>query len=87
MHRRIALDFGNNYQGQLSLCSIQTTSSRNSPLVQLADLVAGAVNRRLNHRGDRNYKDDMADRIINVLGLTLNEEDLPSLDSTALFRI
>lgn len=87
MHRRIALDFENNYQGKLVLNSIQTASSRNSQLVQLADLVAGAVNRRLNHRGDRNYKDDMADRIIDVLGLTLNEEDLPGLDSTAHFRV
>lgn len=87
MHRKIGLDFENSYQGKLSLCSIQTVSSRISPLIQLADMAAGAVNRRLNHVGDRNAKDDMADMIIDSLGLVLNESDFPELDSTALFLV
>ncbi|WP_368086245.1 DUF3800 domain-containing protein [Nitrosospira multiformis] len=57
----------------------------NSPLVQLADLVAGAVNRRLNHNGDRNSKDQMADLIIEQLELSLDKADLPELDAAALF--
>ena len=87
MQRRLAVDFDNNYNGELVLTSIQTASSRHSALVQLADLVAGAINRRLNHRGDRNVKDEMADMIIDVLGLSLEEGVLPEFDSTALFRV
>jgi hypothetical protein len=56
-------------------------------MIQLADLIAGAVNRRLNHRGDRNFKDEMADQIIEELGLKLEEENLPDLDAAALFRV
>ncbi len=87
MKRRVAQDYVRTYYGKLMLCAVQTASSRDSPLVQLADLVAGAVNRRLNHRGDRNVKDEMADMIIDQLGLALEEDDLPDLDATALFRV
>ncbi len=72
---------------QLKVASMQTTSSRNSPLVQLADLVAGAVNRLLNHEGERNYKDDMADLVVKMLDLDLSEDGVPGLDASALFRI
>lgn len=85
MQRRIAADYERDYPKQLVLTSIRTASSRNSPLIQLADTVSGAVNRRLNHSGDRNVKDEMADMVINELGLTLTEGGLPGLDATALF--
>lgn len=54
-------------------------------MILMAGLIAGAVNRRLNNRGELNYKDDMADRIIDELGLTLQEKQLPGLDAAALF--
>lgn len=87
MTRKVTADFARHYDGQLQLSSIETASSRNSALVQLADLVAGAVNRRLNHVGDRNYKDEMSDWIIHTLDLTLDEEGVPDLDVSALFRV
>lgn len=85
--RRVTSDFERTHNGKLKLCEIQTTSSRNSRLVQLADLVAGAINRKLNYKGERNYKDDMAERIIHDLDLTLNSEEVPGLDATALFNV
>nr|WP_254223925.1 DUF3800 domain-containing protein [Burkholderia multivorans] len=45
-----------------------TVSSKDSALVQLADVVAGAANRQLNFKGERNYKDEIADRVMDVLG-------------------
>lgn len=87
MKQRIGENFQRTYDGKLTLASVQTASSRKSPLVQLADIVAGAVNRRLNPQAERNHKDEMADIIIDKLGLTLDEGDLPELDSAALFRI
>lgn len=87
MQRRIADSYARTYPDQLRLSSMRTAPSRNSPLIQLADLIAGAVNRRLNHKGDRNFKDDMADMIVGKLGLALNEEELPDLDAAALFLL
>lgn len=87
MQRRVTSDFERVYDGQLKLFDVRTTSSRNSPLVQLADLIAGAVNRRLNHTGEKNYKDEMADWIIHSLDIALNEEGVPGLDASALFNV
>ncbi len=62
-------------------------SSKDSALVQLADVIAGAANRRLNFRGERNYKDEIADRVMDVLGLQLEEGVAPEVDAAVLFRI
>jgi len=75
------------YSTSLRIESIQAVSSRNSSLVQLADVVAGAVNRKLNHEGDRNYKDDMADLVFGMLDLDFSEDGIPGLDASALFKI
>lgn len=87
MKQRISKAYERSYNGKLVLSVVQTASSRNSPLVQLADIVAGAVNRRSNHHGDRNTKDEMADMIIEQLELVLDEGNLPELDAAALFRV
>lgn len=87
MKRKIEIDLARNYDGQFLVGDIQTVSSRKSALVQLADLIAGAVNRRLNHENERNYKDEMADLIVQTLDLTLSEEGVPGLDVSALFRV
>jgi len=86
LKRRINEEY-KRYEGGLALAEIKTVSSRNSRLVQLADVLAGAINRRLNYHGDRNVKDEMADMIIDRLGLALGEGDLPGLDATALFWV
>lgn len=85
--RRVTSDFERTHDGKLKLCEIQTTSSKNSHLVQLADLVAGALNRKLNHTGEANYKDDIAERIVHDLDLTLNTSGVEGLDTTALFNV
>lgn len=87
MKRKIGEEFTRSHNGELVLDTIQTVSSRASPLVQLADLIAGAVNRRLNNSGERNYKDEMADWVIHTLDLSLSEEGVLGLDASALFRV
>ncbi len=85
--RRVTSDFERTYDGKLKLGEVQTVSSRQSPLVQLADLVAGSLNRKLNHAGEKNYKDEMAERIMHDLDLTLNTEGVDGLDTAALFKV
>jgi hypothetical protein len=87
MKDRIAAAFEQSYEKQMQLVRMDTVSSKHSALVQLADLIAGAVNRRLNHKGEKNYKDEMADWIIHTLDIALNEEGIPGLDASALFKV
>ncbi|MGA3209607.1 MAG: DUF3800 domain-containing protein [Syntrophales bacterium] len=87
MQRRITAHYQRLHPNQLALTGIRTVSSRSSPLIQLADTVAGSINRRLNHKGDGNVKDQMADMVIEELGLVLDEGELPGLDATALFLL
>lgn len=87
LRTRITDAFERDSEGKLTIESIKTTSSRISPLVQLADLIAGAINRKLNHDGERNFKDDMADLVITMLDLDLTEDGIQGLDSSALFKI
>lgn len=87
MRRTVESDFDRAYGDKLKLCDVQTTSSRNSPLVQLADLIAGAVNRRLNHTGEKNHKDEMADWVVRTLNIALDEDGIPGLDVSALFMV
>jgi hypothetical protein len=87
MKQRVAERYEHAYGGGLTLRTVQTASSKKSTLIQLADLVAGTINRRLNPQEARNYKDEMADLVIDELGLAPEEEDFPDLDSSALFRV
>lgn len=87
MKRKVSEELANSYSSELIIDTIQTVSSRTSALVQLADLIAGAVNRQLNCTGERNYKDEMADWVIHTLDLSLSEEGVPGLDASALFRV
>ncbi|MGF6976337.1 hypothetical protein QFZ94_004787 [Paraburkholderia sp. JPY465] len=87
MKRRIAAGLEQDHGEQLILEQITAVSSKNSPLVQLADVIAGAVNRRLNFTGQRNHKDEIADLVIEKLGIELQDERDPELDVTVVFRI
>lgn len=69
-----------------SIESVDSVRSHDSVLVQLADLVAGAVNRRLNHLAERGAKDDMADAIVEAFGLVDREEDI-GLDAFARLHV
>src|SRR5690606_17008814 len=60
-----------------------SVSSKQSSLVQLADVVSGAINRKLN--GDpevRNYKDEMADLVCHALGIFLDQHKERRFDAT-----
>ena len=76
-----------NYLDQILVSDIDTVDSKKSFPVQIADLISGALNRRLNHSGDRNYKDDLADYIIDKFSIALNEEDSRNIDSAVLLSL
>ncbi|MNY76045.1 hypothetical protein D3C86_2155000 [compost metagenome] len=50
-------------------------------------MIAGAIGRILNHDGERNFKDDMADLVIQMLDLKIEEGDIDGLDSAARFNV
>lgn len=87
LKRRINDGYTTKYQDNIEVTKIETISSRNSPLVQLSDLVAGAINRELNGAGDNNYKDEMADLVIQMLDLQFEQDNVDGLDVSALFKI
>ncbi|WP_372242132.1 DUF3800 domain-containing protein [Pseudomonas sp. Fl4BN1] len=84
---RVGETFKKRYEDKLQLTSLQTASSKNSALIQLSDVIAGAIGRILNHDGERNFKDDMADLVIQMLDLKIEEGDIDELDSAARFNV
>ena len=84
---RVNSSYQGKYGSDIEVSSIDTISSRNSPLVQLSDLIAGAINRKLNNPGGTNHKDEMADLIIHMLDLNFEEKNIDGLDISALFKI
>lgn len=87
LRRRINSGYAAKYGEEVEVSKIETISSRNSPLVQLSDLVAGAINRKMNNAGDKNYKDEMADLVIHMLDLQFEQDKVEGLDVSALFKI
>lgn len=61
---------------------IQAVDSKHSAAIQLADLVSGAINRKLNHSGSVGHKDQLADYIISKLELKLGQS---SVDDSSAF--
>ncbi|WP_160166447.1 DUF3800 domain-containing protein [Pseudomonas syringae] len=84
---RVGETFKKRYEDKLHLTSLQTASSKNSALIQLSDVIAGAIGRILNHDGERNVKDDMADLVVQMLDLKIEEGDIDGLDSAARFNV
>jgi hypothetical protein len=83
---RIAESYKAEYGNRLVIEEVSSISSHKSQLVQLADVIAGAVNRRKNHKGEPGHKDEMADMIITQLDIQLKQNDIPDIDaSTWLF--
>lgn len=85
MKDRLEATFRRDLPDQVTVSEIVTISSRKSALVQLADLIAGATNRKLNPQPERNYKDDMADAVLRELGLVMAQDEIPGLDAAAMF--
>jgi hypothetical protein len=84
---RVNTGYAAKYGDDVEISQIATISSRSSPLVQLSDLVAGAINRKMNNKGKKNHKDEMADLVIQMLDLQFENDNLEGLDVSALFRI
>jgi hypothetical protein len=82
MKSRIANAYRAEHGDELAVEEVSSISSQKSELVQLADVIAGAVNRRKNHQGEYGYKDEMADLIIQELDIQLEKDDIPNLDAT-----
>lgn len=84
---RVAAAYRAAYGEQLVVDDVSSIASHKSEMVQLADVIAGAVNRRRNHKGDRGHKDEMADTIIDSLGIKLEKDDIPDIDASAWLSI
>lgn len=87
IQNRVAASFKTSYGDQMEVDEVSAVSSHDSAMVQLADVVAGAVNRRRNHRGERNHKDEMADLVIQQLDIQLEEDEIPGVDATVWLHI
>lgn len=84
---RISGQLAQRHANQAVINDIKDVPSEKSALVQLADVIGGAVNRVLNHQGEANYKDEMAQLVINTLGIQLRSEAREQFDSAAMFYV
>ncbi|AJC18491.2 DUF3800 domain-containing protein [Pandoraea sputorum] len=88
LKKQVNIEYKRVHGDKLVLTDIVSVSSKSNPLVQLADLCAGALNRRLNsEQPERGAKDEMADMVIEMLDLNLNEGAVDGLDAAAMFIV
>jgi hypothetical protein len=87
MKGHIASAYKTAYGDDLTIEDVSAVSSHKSQLVQLADVIAGAVNRRKNNKGERNHKDEMADMVITQLDIQLEREDVPDVDASTWLQV
>lgn len=55
------------------LSNVEEIDSKQSAAIQLADLISGALNRKMNYPAGNSPKDDLANYIVDTLGLKLDE--------------
>jgi Protein of unknown function (DUF3800) len=88
MRSAVRMHFKTAHEDRLSLHDIKTVESRHSQMIQLADLIAGAANRKRNGKGDLGDKDEIADLIIDALDLVIEApEELLLGDASAFLQI
>jgi hypothetical protein len=86
--RNIETEFRNSYaEDSLFMGSVSSVDSKKTEIIQLADVIAGAINRKINHTGERSHKDEMAEAIINRLQIQLKPGQIPGVDATTLLSI
>jgi len=86
--RNIEIAFKNAYgEDQLVMDAVASVDSKKTDIVQLADIIAGAINRKNNDDGEPGFKDEMADMIINRLQLQLAPGTIPDVDATTWLSI
>jgi hypothetical protein len=83
----IAAAFKLAYDGALQIEGVCVADSRKSDMLQLADIVAGAMNRRKNHKGERGFKDEIADMVIEKLSIQFKVGEIPQVDATTWLSI
>lgn len=73
----------------LCLDQFYTISSQSNYFIQAADLFTGAVNRRLNRDSNLNHKDELADYILTVTGMQIEEIDPGNtdIDNSVVFNL
>jgi hypothetical protein len=79
----------NTYDRKLTVQRCVALDSKANIFLQVADLVAGSVNRALNRvEGIRNHKDELADYVLNHLGIDVTPENDASIgDLTVHIRL
>lgn len=84
---RIDRSLKHSYGDELLIRSVESAKSQFSELIQLADLIAGALNRRLNPPGTVNHKDEMAEMILSTLGIGLRPDSDEELDAAVMLSL
>jgi hypothetical protein len=76
-----------NYGDELLITSVKSAKSQFSELIQLADLIAGALNRKLNTSGSVSHKDEMAEMILSTLAIGLEPDSDEELDAAVMLSV
>jgi hypothetical protein len=85
---RIEARLRHTHGDQATVGWLQAAPSHKSALIQVADVIGGAINRILNNPGEtRNHKDEMADMVVRTLGIQIRTEAHERFDSAAMFYV
>lgn len=73
----------------LYLDTFEALSSTSNFFIQIADLLTGAVNRKLHNPNGTNFKDELADFILSSLGMDMNDIDKQNnqVDNSKVFNL
>lgn len=72
LKQQISNQLKTDYDGQITIDSIEAVDSKISDYVQIADLISGAINRKFNEIGNAGFKDELADYILEKLDIDTN---------------
>lgn len=75
------------HDGKIRVQNMDKADSKHSYFVQIADLVSGAINRKLNPTDGRNHKDELSEYIIEKLSLNLDFDDFCGEDAAVLLSL
>ncbi|PGO61132.1 DUF3800 domain-containing protein [Priestia megaterium] len=73
--------FKSNYEEELQLEALNGMSSKTFVAVQIADLITGAVSRKLNSPEGNNHKDQFADYVLDKLNVDYIKHEVSEIDN------
>lgn len=81
LKQHLVTNFELYFKKDLALNTFGPINSYTSPMIQLADLYTGCINRALNqvNNGEKNHKDEFVEYVFNLLGIDL--DDIKNQDS------